>query len=476
MISRANRASALRIGSALLLAVATPAAAEPRPSERPPSDASAPSASVERRSITVTLHETTALSLDEDVADVILANPEMIEAVVRTPRRIYVTGLRTGQTSALLVSRESGRTIAYAITVAQNLSAVSNLINRLVHDAHVRAEAINGDVALTGGVRRPADALRAAEIAGRYLGDKERVMNLIDVALPEQVLLKVTVAEVQRGAIKRLGVDITQAAARASGLRFKGVSETAFPVSSQWVPGSPGLDAETGALSSGASGAAVMAVWKAGSATIGALMEAMERDNLVRTLAEPTLASMSGETAEFLAGGELPIPVSRDKENVSVEWKRFGVGLSFTPMVLTEGRISLKIATEVSDLSSDGAVSANGFSIPAIKVRRASSTVELPSGGALVMAGLISKSTQRSSDGAPGLRQLPILGELFESEDFAKSESELVIIVTPYLAKAAPPSRLALPTDSPPKPWRAEIVAPSRARPVDEPAFSFFDR
>ncbi len=436
-----------------------------------------------RRMLNVTLNKSEVVDLDVDVSDVIVSNPSMIETVVRTARRVYVTGLQPGQTSAVLVARDGQKILTLDITVARDLTSMSELINRLIPDARVHSEAVNGDVVLLGAVRQPADAVRAAEIAARFMGEKDRVMNMLEVTLHEQVLLKVTIAEVQRRAVKRFGIDVKRLAARASGLQVAGASETAFPISSGWIPSTASLNSASGVISASPTGGALMVVWRAGGMTLEALVETMERANLVRTLAEPTLASMSGESAEFLAGGEFPIPVSRDKDNISVDWKRFGVGLSFTPLVMSEGRISLKIATEVSDLSSDGAVSANGFSIPAIKVRRASSTVELPSGGSLVMAGLISEAAQRSAEGVPGLRQLPIIGPLFESRDFTKSQTELVIIVTPYLAKAAPRGAFLLPGQEKPETLRASWRAgtshtrvPSRAAEADPAAFSFFDR
>ncbi len=435
-----------------------------------------------RRSLALTLNKSEVVDLDVDVSDVIISNPAMIEAVVRTSRRVYVTGLQTGQTSAVLVARDGQKILTLDITVARDLAGMSSLINRLIPDARVRSEALNGDVLLLGAVRQPADAVKAAEIAARFMGDKDRVMNMLEVTLHEQVLLKVTIAEVQRGAVKRFGIDVKQLAAGGSNLKVAGASETAFPVSSAWIPSTAALDAVTGVVSASPSGGALMAVWRAGGMTLETLVDTMERANLVRTLAEPTLASMSGESAEFLAGGEFPIPISRDEDKVSVDWKRFGVGLSFTPLVLSEGRISLKIATEVSDLSSDGAVSANGFNIPAIKVRRASSTVELPSGGSLVMAGLISETAQRSAEGVPGLRQLPIIGPFFESRDSSKSQTELVIIVTPYLAKSVTRDALSLPGEEKAETMRAKWRAgTSQARfakpaPRDAADFSFFDR
>ena len=176
-------------------------------------------------------------------------------------------------------------------------------------------------------------------------------------------------------------------------------------------------------------------------------IRALEREGLVRTLAEPSLTAVSGEPANFLAGGEYPIPVVDTSGSLSVQFKKFGVALAFTPIVLSEGRISLKIETEVSELSNQGAVTLSGFSIPAIRKREAKSTVELPSGGTIALAGLISEDTRQNIDGLPGIKDIPILGTLFRSRDYIKNESELVVIVTPYLVKPTSREQLAIPTD-----------------------------
>ncbi|MDZ4365521.1 MAG: type II and III secretion system protein family protein, partial [Afipia sp.] len=187
--------------------------------------------------------------------------------------------------------------------------------------------------------------------------------------------------------------------------------------------------------------------------SIGSAIRALERTGVLRTLAEPNLTAISGESAKFLAGGEFPVPTSRDQNgNIQLEFKPFGVGLSFTPVVLSEGRISLRISTEVSELSSEGAfllqgTSSDGVTVPALKVRRAETTLELPSGGSIVMAGLLSDSTRQNIDGVPGAMDMPVLGQLFRSRDYQKNETELVVIVTPYLVDPTSRNNLVLPTD-----------------------------
>jgi pilus assembly protein CpaC len=189
------------------------------------------------------------------------------------------------------------------------------------------------------------------------------------------------------------------------------------------------------------------ATWSSSDTTVTKALRALERDGLIKTLAEPNLTAISGESAKFLAGGEFPIPLVDSQGQTTVTYKEFGVGISFTPTVLSEGRISLKIESEVSELTDQGAVTLTLISIPALKVRRANSTIELPSGGSLALAGLIADNVRQNIDGFPGLKDVPVLGTLFRSRDFIKQETELVVIVTPYLVKPVSRQELARPLD-----------------------------
>nr|RAV91185.1 hypothetical protein DBT45_09275 [Aerococcus tenax] len=257
----------------------------------------------------------------------------------------------------------------------------------------------------------------------------------------EQVMLKVTVAEMQRNVIKQLGVNLSTADDIGNfALRLS----TLNPFSIQ--------GAAIGGLSSTApnqtTGVTQASGFNTSKTSIQGAIQALEENGLVRTLAEPTLTAISGENAKFLAGGEFPIPVSKDLQgNITVQYKPFGVGLAFTPVVMSEGRISLKISTEVSELTTTGAIQSQGLSIPGLHVRRAETTLELPSGGSLVMAGLLSDQTKQNIDGVPGAKDLPVLGALFRSRDYQKNETELVVIVTPYIVDPTNRKNIALPTD-----------------------------
>lgn len=247
-------------------------------------------------------------------------------------------------------------------------------------------------------------------------------------------MLKVTVAEMQRTVLKQLGIDLSSVASIGD-FALKLATTNNFSLQGSAL----------GGLDSTGTG------YAAGSTDIRSTLKALERDTLVRTLAEPNLTAISGESAKFLAGGEFPVPIARDRDgNVTLEYKPYGVGLSFTPVVMSEGRISLKISTEVSELTAEGAYVYPGqgsATIPGLRVRRAETTLELPSGGSLVMAGLLSDQTRQNIDGVPGIKDLPVLGALFRSRDYIKNETELVVIVTPYIVDPTSRDRLTLPTD-----------------------------
>jgi pilus assembly protein CpaC len=295
-------------------------------------------------------------------------------------------------------------------------------------------------VLLTGTLASPIEAQQAFDVATRLAGDG-KVVNGIVVKGRDQVMLKVTVAEVARDVVKQLGIDLNGTAGTGSAvLNFS--TNNAFSAFGQTPP-----SAFQGAFGS--------------PANTTVTLRAMERAGVIRTLAEPTLSAISGESATFLAGGEFPIPAGLSCDTTkspplcqaSVIFKKFGVSMNFTPVVMSEGRISLKVMTEVSDLSNDNALSftvpgaAQAVTIPSIRVRRADTTVEIPSGGSLAMAGMIQEQTKQAINGIPGLQQLPVLGALFRSRDYVNNQTELMILVTPYIVHAVAHKDLSRPDD-----------------------------
>jgi pilus assembly protein CpaC len=377
------------------------------------------------------------VDLPVDARDVLVTNPLVAEAVLRTPRRIYVLGLKSGATDAMFFDGAGRRLLSLNIRVDQNTSALADTINRVIPGSAVRIDAINDSVILSGSVLNVGDADRAVKIAQATVTKPEQVLNMLSIAGKDQVMLKVRIVEMDREVIKQLGVS-WQALINQAGATAINIATT------------PTFGINSGIL--GGIGASVTA--KSGSTSVTGDLQAFERVGLTRTLAEPNLTAISGESAKFLVGGEFPVPTGEDTTGkVSIEFKPFGVGLGFTPIVLSNGRISLKLSTEVSELNNQGsfnlATGTGGATIvvPALTVRRAETTVELPSGGAMMIAGLLQDKSAQNLDSLPGVKDIPILGALFRSRDYQAGQTELVIIVTPYLVSPTSPSELQTPVD-----------------------------
>lgn len=397
------------------------------------------------RSIVLPLNKAAIVELPQSAADVLVSQPAIVDAVVRTPRRVYLLGLKVGQTNAFFFDANGRQILNLEIRVEQDMDALTEVIQRLMPNTRITAEAVNDNVVLRGSAETSVQAANAADIAGRFIGDPAKVLTMINVRAPEQVMLKVRVVEMQRQMIKQLGISQEGTIT---------LSNAAIALASSNAVGAAG----------GFSGAS--SITNIGSNDRGDLdvaFEALESTGIVKVLAEPNLTAVSGESAKFLAGGEFPVPVGQDDNGITIEFKEFGVGLGFTPLVVDKGRISLKIETEVSEVTAENAfivpgavtidpntgqpITTGNLAIPGLSVRRAGTTVELPSGGSLVMAGLLQEDMRQTIQGVPGLKDTPVLGQLFRSRDFAKNETELVIVVTPYLVKPTHESKLTDPTE-----------------------------
>jgi pilus assembly protein CpaC len=428
------------------------------------------------RAVRIGRNKSLLVELPLELRDVMVSAPEIVDAVVQSSNRVHLIAKKIGQSNAFFFDSNGEQILTLEISVEQDTAVLDALLQRLLPGASVKSEILNDTVILTGSVRTPVDSNRASDIASRFIvaapesdeRNKNKVVNLLAVEGEEQVMLKVVVAEVQRELLKQFGINLA-ADINAGNFTWSLLTANALPlttaaglgalpmfgVSTAGDPTDPAVACGAGMTcafgngptsdSFGNSGAISGYSGKNGS--IAKAMRALERDGLVRTLAEPNLTAISGESAKFLAGGEYPIPVKDSNGQTSVTFKEFGVGVAFTPTVMSEGRISLKIESEVSELSNAGAIVLDSTSIPALKKRQANSTVELPSGGSIALAGLISDDVRQNIDGFPGLKDLPMLGTLFRSRDFIKRETELVVIVTPYLVKPVAPKDLAKPLD-----------------------------
>ncbi|MES1989429.1 MAG: type II and III secretion system protein family protein [Pseudomonadota bacterium] len=382
------------------------------------------------RSIVLGLNKAAVVELPVSARDVLVSDPAIVDAVVRTAKRIYLIGLKVGQTNAFFFNEKGQQIVNLEIRVERDLASLRDTLHQFFPNSRIDVQAMNDHIVLSGSVANAGDADKARDLAARYVGAADKVLNMLSIEGKEQVMLKVTVAEMQRSVIKQLGVNLS-AVGDIGNLALNLATSNPFSIQGNSL----------GGANAGVGGTA-------GNMTLASSLKALEEDGLVRTLAEPTLTAISGEGAKFLAGGEFPVPTAKDQDgNITVTYKPFGVGLAFTPIVLSEGRISLKLSTEVSELTTQGQVLQNGLTIPALKVRRAETTLEMPSGGSLVMAGLLSDSTKQNIDGVPGAKDIPVLGQLFRSRDYQKNETELVIIVTPYVVDPTSRDKLALPTD-----------------------------
>jgi len=408
-------------------------------SDKDPVTTSAIGPSVKMRFLALGVGKSMIVDLPRDVKDVLVADPKIANAVVRSSQRAYIIGAAVGQTNVVFFDADGQQVAAYDIAVKRDLNGVRAALKQSMPG--IQIEGVGDSVLLTGSVSSPVEAQQAGEIAARLVGGAERVVNSIVVRGRDQVMLKVTVAEVRRDVVKQMGIDLS-ASMNVGNTIVRFNNNNPFTANSApLVPGN-GLGITSGSMPS-----------------VQAVLRAMETAGVVRTLAEPNLTAISGESATFISGGEFPIPTGVTCQTTTsgsigqcvqtVSFKKFGISLNFTPVVLSEGRISLRVMTEVSEVSTENALTGgqNGTTIPSIKTRRAETTLEIPSGGSMAMAGLIQEQTKQAVNGLPGLDQLPVLGALFRSQDFINNQTELMVLVTPYVVRAVAQKELSRPDD-----------------------------
>ena len=405
------------------------------------------SAGAASQSLALPMGKSALVQLPVDARDVMVTNPGVADVVLRSPRRISVLGMKQGSTDASFFDAEGRRILSLNVHVDIDPTAVSEMIRRLLPSSNVHAEGLNGSIVLVGQVATASDADKAVQIARTAVAKPEMVVDMLNIAGKDQVMLKVRIVEVQRSIIKQLGFNLSAVIGRLGQTQFALANPASYAINGSILGGVSGgysVDTTQGGLVPGSNGLNRAA----------ATLQAFERVGLVRTLAEPNLTAISGESAKFLAGGEFPVPSGLSTNGqVSITFQTYGVGLGFTPVVLSGGRISLKISTEVSQLSNTGAFTlsngpgAQSLVVPSLTVRRAETTVELPSGGAMMIAGLLQNNSNQDIDAVPGVKDLPVLGALFRSRDYQAGETELVVIVTPYLVTPTSPQDLQTPAD-----------------------------
>jgi pilus assembly protein CpaC len=398
------------------------------------------------------------IDLNRDAKEVFVGNPAIANAIVRSTRKIFLLGVANGATSIFVTDADGQQVASFEIVVGRDMSVLRQTLRSAMPSANIEVKPAGDSVLLTGSVDTPLQAQQAVDIATAFVGQSSssassaqgsvninlsqttvgKVINAIVVRGKDQVMLKVSIAEVQRTVLKQLGIN----------------------TNGNWNIGKYALAAATSNPFSVAGGALSDTLISAtGNFAPGQVqnvsLQALERAGIMRVLAEPTLTATSGETATFLVGGQIPLPTGSNCTPtggittcaLAVTLHPFGVALTFTPIVMAEGRISVRVATEVSEIDSSISLQAQGVSIPGFRVRKSETVVELPSGGTLATAGLIQQTSKQAINGIPGLLNLPVLGALFRSRDYQRQETELMISVTPYIAKAVNPGDITRPDD-----------------------------
>lgn len=381
------------------------------------------------------------VSLPASMSDIFVADDSVADVQVRSNRQLYIFAKKPGETS-IYATDASGRVVFSTVArVGNNIETIDQMLSLAMPEASISANPMNGFVLLTGTVQSPDDAAEAERLVQAFVGEQTKVLSRLRTATPLQVNLQVRIAEVNRSLVKEIsGNVLTQD--RTGGFLggiFRGRKAGTITTNPD---GSTSYTVDTPAGVNSLAGAGRLF-----GLNLIASLDVGERAGLVATLAQPNLTAISGETADFLAGGEFPVPIPGNFAGTTIEYRKYGVSLAYTPTVLSNGRISLRVRPEVSELSTEGAIEMQGFQVPALTIRRAETTVELGSGESFMIAGLMNNRSIGAIDKIPGLGDLPVLGTLFKSDSFRRGETELVIVVTPYLVQPVSGNDIKLPTD-----------------------------
>jgi pilus assembly protein CpaC len=422
----ARMASKALWGTALSLLVCLLSIADPRGAA-----AAADIIQTSPQHIALEVREGSLIRLDKPASSVFIADPDVADVQIKSPTLIYVFGKSPGETSLYAIGNDDKVLFSGLVDVGHDVTRLKEALHLLLPTADIKATSFDGSVILSGHVPSPKAAEDARRIASKFIGKDELVMNYLTIDQPNQVNLRVRVAEVSREVVKQLGFNwqnMVQGSDYAIGMAtgakvFQDIAN----------PNGPGIVRQFFTRNNGTN--SLVASLTKGKFDLNTVVDALETQGLVSILAEPNLTAMSGQAASFLAGGEFPVPVPQRNDTITIAFKQFGVGLSFTPTVLSDNRINLKILPEVSQLTTAGSISLNGFNIPGLTTRRAETTVELASGQSFAIAGLLQNNVTRDLSRLPGLGDLPILGALFRSDAFRRNETELVFIVTPYIVR-----------------------------------------
>lgn len=403
-----------------------------------------------RQDVVLSIGKGQLINVPGSMTDVFVADDKIADVQIKSRNQLYVFGKSGGETT-LYASNAAGEIVWSAnIRVGSNIDSIDQMLTLAMPEAKISVATMgNNTVLLTGTVAAPEDAAEAQRLVQAFTGENFNVISRLRMATPLQVNLQVRIAEVRREFVRAIGVNLASGDF-SDGFKFGAATGRPGAIRDLVAGGPLGVGVSGQGASNVtkiAAGTTLAAFGKFLGLDFGAALDLAETQGLVTTLAQPNLTALSGETADFLAGGEFPIPLSQGLGNIAVTYKKFGVSLAYTPTVLANGRISLRVRPEVSELSSQGSVILEGFQVPAISTRRAETTVELGSGQSFMIAGLLSNQSQNALEKAPGIADIPILGNLFRSKTYRKGETELVIVVTPYLVKPVNANDIRLPTD-----------------------------
>lgn len=386
--------------------------------------------------VQVEMNKGKLIKLDSPVSSVVMADPDTADVQVVSPRLIFVHGKKVGETSLYAVGNNDDTILEATIEVTHNLSKLERLVKKVAPDANVDFNTVDGGLVLEGSTASSEQSENIRSVAEAFLGANDKMVNMMKTGGSDQVTLQVRIVEMARSDVKRLGINV-QSLFGVGGMAMQVLQGEAVD-----------LDSTTGVLTRSATDTAIFGSWtNRGRANISGFIEALESEGLANILAEPTLTTTSGKTANFLAGGEFPITVNTGNNQISVEYKPFGVSLNFTPTVLSKDRISLNVAPEVSTISFDNPVATNTINNPIILTRKAQATVELGSGQSFALAGLLRNESSNTIEKFPGLGEVPVVGALFRSHSFQNNQTELVILVTPYIVRPVSDKSLQTPMD-----------------------------
>lgn len=389
------------------------------------------------------------IRLDRPASDIFVANPAIADIQVKSPNLVYLYGKAEGETAIYALDANETMIYSASVLITQNVQSARRTIDRLLPDATVNVSAASGMIFLSGYVASPEESEVAYRVALSLVqNDAERIVNRLAISTPTQINLRVKIAEIGRGTLKQLGFNWENIASPGGGALF-GLTQGADVIVPSFDSAGNVIRQDFQVANAGTN--SFFGSITGGRFDVNTVVDALDNEGFLSVLAEPNLTALSGETATFLAGGEFPVPVPSggggEGGQFTVEFKEFGVALAFTPTVLSENKINLQVSPEVSQLSNAGAVSVNGITIPALTTRRVSTTVELASGQSFAIAGLLQDTVTHDNSRTPGLGDIPILGALFRSDRFQRQETELVVIVTPYIVRPFEAARAVLPTD-----------------------------